>query len=415
VNTDTNSFCALSSRLRELLKAEAYSESTLKDMDFILKAMSDYMQTLNLEEYTPEIGERFVVHCGEKLQVCASRISRAKNIVGKLNRLLHGLDGRKALLPDKTEKIDLPEDLRKALNAYLDYCVSNGNRQLTCDYKHWICSRFLANLAGMGCTKVGNMTGEMVQAAFLSLGYTRYWERIGPFLRFLFDAELLSHNYSMLIRHRRKHMPQPTVYSPDEVSCVENSFDMSLPRDIRNHAITLLMARYGIRSCDIAALTFDNLDFNNSRICFIQQKTGDSWENKLFPEVQTAIRKYIEAVRPNLVDCTRVFITMTPPYTPLTSYAINSMIWKRFKLAGVDIAGRRHGGRAFRSSIASNMVNDGVSTEIVRKVLGHDTKYALKHYARIDMESMRLCPLPVPNPTGTFADCLSGKEVNSRA
>jgi hypothetical protein len=55
------------------------------------------------------------------------------------------------------------------------------------------------------------------------------------------------------------------------------------------------------------------------------------------------------------------------------------------------------------------MINDGVSTEVVRRVLGHGTKHALKHYARIDIESMRLCPLPVPEPTGNFSDILSGK------
>jgi hypothetical protein len=55
------------------------------------------------------------------------------------------------------------------------------------------------------------------------------------------------------------------------------------------------------------------------------------------------------------------------------------------------------------------MINDGISTEIVRKVLGHGTKHALRHYARIDIESMRLCPLPVPKPTGAFAQTLYAK------
>lgn len=75
----------------------------------------------------------------------------------------------------------------------------------------------------------------------------------------------------------------------------------------------------------------------------------------------------------------------------------------------VDIAGKRHGSRAFRSSIASNMVNDRVSTEVVRKVLGHGTKHAIRHYARLDIENMRLCPLAAPEPTGIFAEVLLWK------
>jgi len=64
-------------------------------------------------------------------------------------------------------------------------------------------------------------------------------------------------------------------------------------------------------------------------------------------------------------------------------------------------------------SRCNNMINDGISTEIVRKVLGHGTKYALRHYARIDVESMRLCPLPTPEPTGEFARLLFPKGVKS--
>ena len=71
---------------------------------------------------------------------------------------------------------------------------------------------------------------------------------------------------------------------------------------------------------------------------------------------------------------------------------------------------KKHGSRAFRSSIASNMVNDRISTEVVRKVLGHGTKHAIRHYARMDVENMRLCPLPAPKPSGIFSELLSWKE-----
>lgn len=102
-----------------------------------------------------------------------------------------------------------------------------------------------------------------------------------------------------------------------------------------------------------------------------------------------------------------------PPYTPIDYRIINTMVNNQSKHVGIEIAGRRHDSRVFRSSVASNMINDGASTEVVRKLLGHSTKYALSHYARIDIESMRLCALPVPEPSGIFMNILSGKEVIS--
>jgi len=372
------------------------------------------MKTNRLNDYSPEIGERFVAHCVNDLRVCPSRISRAKNIAGKFNRLLQGLDGRDALLPDLAKRFELPDDLMIPLQEYLAHCAEKGNRQNTIDYKHWICNRFLKNLLELGCTGIQDLTGEHIQAAFLALGANRYWERIGPFLRFLADSNYLKQNYSGIVSRRRHPMPQPTVYSPEEINSIEDSFDLSSPAGIRNCAITLLMSRYGIRACDVAALTFDNIDFENNRLHFIQQKTDDPWEGELFPEIKSALQRYINNVRPNTVTFSSIFVTLLPPYAPVDYRAINTMICNQFGRASFDIAGRKHGSRAFRSSVASNMINDGASTEVVRRVLGHGTKHALKHYARIDIESMRLCPLPVPGPTGMFADILSGKGVCPR-
>jgi len=408
---NSNTFEVLVTRLRELLVTEAYSKITVKDMNFIFQAMSRFMETHRLKEYTPEIGERFVSHCISDLKICSSHILRAKNITGKLNRLLQGLDGREALLPDTSIKFELPNCLMDSLTAYLAYCAEKGNRQTTIHNIYLVCGHFMNHLCKLGCREMSDVTAEYVQAAFLALGSKIYWGKIRPFLCFLFDNNFLKQNYSGLIQIRHNPMPQPTVYSPEEVRCVENSFDLSSLSGIRNYGITLLMTRYGIRACDVAALRFDDIDFKNNRLHFIQQKTGDPWEAELLPEVKTALKNYTKNVRPNVTAYPNIFISLVAPYAPISGSAVNRMIRNQFQCAQINIFGRKHGSRACRSSIASNMINDDVSTEIVRKVLGHGTKYALKHYARIDVESMRICPLPVPESAGFFAEILSGKGV----
>ena len=228
-------------------------------------------------------------------------------------------------------------------------------------------------------------------------------------MRFLYENGFVDYNYSKLIQHRKKNTPHPTVYSTDEIAMVEDSIDRTTPAGVRNYAIVLLLSRYGIRSCDVAALSFENIDFTNNRIHFIQKKTGNPWESELFPEVKDALLDYIQNVRPEIEGCSRVFMTLMIPYKPVDCGVINTMVWETFRQSGIAISERRHGSRSFRSSIASNMINDDVSTEIVRRVLGHGTKHAIKYYARIDIESMRLCPLFVPEPSGEFAKLLSWK------
>jgi len=254
------------------------------------------------------------------------------------------------------------------------------------------------------------LTGEIVQSAFLQLGYIGYWDRISPFLRFIFENGSTQKNFSTMLLNRRKRTPHPTIYRFEELIEVENSIDQNNPAKVRNYAIVLLLSRYGMRSSDIAALSFENIDFENNRLCFMQQKTGELWEGELLPDVKTALLEYIQYMRPEVPGCSNVFITSIIPYKPLDSYAINTAVNILVGKSGIDITDKRHGSRIFRSSIASDMVNSKVPTEVVRRVLGHGTKHAIRHYAKIDIEGMRICPLSVPEPRGVFAELLSWED-----
>ena len=403
-------FFELVLKLRLLLKSEHYSSSTIKDMEFILDSFSKYMNAHGMKRYSPEIGESLINYCEHDLCVCASRVSRARGIVRKLNRLQQGFEGREALWKRRATQPNISVELRDALDAYIFFLKENGNRDTTIRYRNWICGRFLEKLQELGCRRISEIEGTQIQQAYAMMGYARYWERIGPFLRFLFENGLLQYNYSNIVQYRRKHTPHPTVYSTNEILALENTVDRTTPAGIRNYAIILLLSRYGIRARDIAALSFENLDFAGNRIRFIQQKTGEPWECEMFQDVRAALLDYIQNVRPHVPECSRIFLTLIIPYKPIGNAVINSMVWALFEGSGIEIAGKRHGSRSLRSSIASNMINESVSTEIVRRVLGHGTKHAAKHYVKIDIENMRLCALPVPEPKGTFGELLSWKE-----
>lgn len=403
-------FNDLITHLRELIKSASYSESTVRDMDFIFRSFADYMDANDMEKYSPQIGEDLIQYCSETLQICDSRIARARIIVSKLNRLYQGLDGDEVLWAKKPLPTDLPTELIKALNSFISYCKDKGNKETTQNKKWRICFRFLKQLELLGYHHLSELSGETIQKAFFQLNYTAYWTEIGQFVGYLYEAGILRRNYSTLIVNHRKFSPQPTVYTQKEILDIEGSVDTTTANGVRNYAIILLLSRYGIRSRDISALTFDDLDFENNRIHFVQQKTGDLWEMELFPEVKKALQNYITSVRPTNSPYSNIFLANSIPHKPLSCDALNTALEAIIAQSSSFRVGKRHGSRAFRSSITSNMINDNVPTAVVRKVLGHGTKHAIRYYSKIDIESMRLCPLYAPQPSGVFSKALMWKE-----
>ena len=78
-----SNYFELESHLRKLMKKASYSDSTTKDMEFILQSFASYVKAMGLDEYSPEIGDQMVEYCSSELHVCDSRVSHAKEIVRK--------------------------------------------------------------------------------------------------------------------------------------------------------------------------------------------------------------------------------------------------------------------------------------------------------------------------------------------
>ena len=167
----------------------------------------------------------------------------------------------------------------------------------------------------------------------------------------------------------------------------------------------------GMRSGDIVGLRFNNLDFKYDRIHFIQQKTGNEQEYPMIPEVKFALLNYLKSARPS-DDSDVVFLSTVSPYTPISTSAIRAMLKNAFIAADIPILGKKHGAHSLRASLASSLVNDDVPYEAVRKILGHTDPRAITHYAKIDLENLRLYALPAPSPTGNFKAYLYGGQQN---
>lgn len=188
---------------------------------------------------------------------------------------------------------------------------------------------------------------------------------------------------------------------------VESVIDRNTNIGKRDYAMILLATRLGMRSRDIVLLCKNDVDFERRQINFTQQKNGERIQFPLLPDIEEALKDYLTNVRP---DCTenRIFLRCNAPFQPVTTSVLRFETTKYFKSAGVDIDGRKHGPHTFRSSLATSMVNDAVPYEAIRKILGHTDPDAVRHYAKLDVERLRLCAVKVPEATGSFKEFLEG-------
>ena len=302
----------------------------------------------------------------------------------------------------------LPPGLEQLLENYQNHCRKNGLRETSIAQYGKECRWFLNHLAGCGCTESMQITASNVVTACLELTSKSYLASARTLLRYCADSRQTDRDYSYVIPIYKRPQPMPTVYTEEEIRKMENAVDRSTPAGKRNYAIILLATRLGLRLEDIRALDFHELDFENDVVRLVQGKTLVQLELPMVAELKGALLDYIQNARPDVAGS--VFRISYPPYEDMTKSGIISCFHKALQKAKIDCGNRGVGPRAFRSSLASSMINDSIPYEAVRKTLGHIDPNAISHYAKLDIEQLRFYALPVPRATGAFADFLAGRE-----
>ncbi len=101
------------------------------------------------------------------------------------------------------------------------------------------------------------------------------------------------------------------------------------PIQIRDRAMLLLLAVYGLRSAEVRALRIDDIDWEREIICIRRSKQLKTQHYPLVREVGAAIIRYLREVRPKCKQ-REVFLTVTQPYRALTGAALGYRV--RFRI-----------------------------------------------------------------------------------
>lgn len=185
----------------------------------------------------------------------------------------------------------------------------------------------------------------------------------------------------------------PRFLPATEVQKVLDSVDRSSTVGKRNHAILLLLARLGLRASEVVALALDDVDWEAGLIT-IRGKGKRSAQLPLPTDVGEAIVEYLRNGRPSSAS-RRLFIRGRAPRVGFAnSMAICSVVDRALRKAGVESAHR--GSHLFRHSLATQMLNSGVSLPEIGDLLRHRRPDTTTIYAKVDVASLRTIALPWP-------------------
>lgn len=215
------------------------------------------------------------------------------------------------------------------------------------------------------------------------------------FLSFLYEEQYVNTNYSIIIDKIQKATKKlPVTWNKEEVEKIVTALPDETPTEIRNKAMALLTIRLGIRFIDVKNLKFENINWKNNTIEFVQRKTNSYLKLPLPEEVGIAIIRYIKNYRPKTTE-KYVFITHDENVKKLSDrFNIRQYLIKTYNNAKVDYLSKDNVGiHTFRHSLATNMLKERIPLNIISSTLGHLNQNSTKVYISLDDALLKECCL----------------------
>jgi integrase/recombinase XerD len=184
--------------------------------------------------------------------------------------------------------------------------------------------------------------------------------------------------------YRLENLPRGPAWS--DVQRLLTSCAGETPSEIRDHAMLLIIAVYGVRSGEVRHLCLEDIDWEREILCIRRPKQRKSQHYPLVREVGGAILRYLREVRPKC-KLRAIFVTQVQPYRTLTAAGFGAMVRKRLQRLGLVLP--CYGPHALRHSCATHLLAEGVSLKEIADHLGHVSLAATQMYAKVDLTALR--------------------------
>jgi site-specific recombinase XerD len=210
--------------------------------------------------------------------------------------------------------------------------------------------------------------------------------------------------------YREEQLPRALPWQT--VQALLQSIDRTSPSGLRDYAIFRLITTYGLRGCDIVALTLDDVAWRTQRLRVHQCKTGRLLWLPLTDDVAAALLDYLRHGRPQLAvrryrrgyqtshpQYREIFLRCLTPAGVLKPTAITEAFQAWSRRSGLQIPFK--GVHCLRHSYALHLLRSGLPLKTIGDLLGHRSLESTSVYLRLATHDLRDVPLCLPADVST--------------
>jgi integrase len=393
------------------MEATGYSQRYIGDLQAEIQKILTAANTKDWSCYSD------VYRDYEVISLSPGSLAKKRVLLGAIMEFdLHGKypDGKRSELHRRGSYPMLVAEFRSLIDYYSTEERKRGKKESTICKVAYNAASFLLSLQEAGIRKLEDITGEAVISLFVSSdgeppkshehrtcisAVLKVYTPLSP------DACRKVLTFLPATRRVKKNIQYLTAQEKqDFLDALE---DMSNSLTLRDRAIGKLAYYTGLRSCDIAAMKLNSINWECDIIMVKQQKTDEPLELPLTAIVGNAIYDYLTNERP-AVDCPSLFLTQKAPCKGLGSGAMFDVSAKIMANAGIRQAkGDRKGFHLLRHNLATTLLGNGIPQAIISDTLGHKEPESVEVYLSADFVHLKECALSIarfPVPEGVFAN-----------
>jgi len=185
----------------------------------------------------------------------------------------------------------------------------------------------------------------------------------------------------------------PRAHRWDTVRALLRSIDRSTPIGLRDYAMLLLIATYGLRASEVIGLTLEAIEWRAKRLRVSQRKTSALLLFPLTDAVGDSLLEYLRRGRPNVL-CREVFVRHRAPAGVLKPTGVTDIFQCWSRRSGLNIPFQ--GSHCLRHSYAVHLLREGTSLKTIGDMLGHRNAESTCVYIRLAVEDLRGVALGLP-------------------